>query len=256
MGTSKIEWTEQTWNPTTGCNKVSQGCKNCYAEVMAYRLKAMGVKGYENGFQLAVHEYRLKEPLIRKRPTIYFVNSMSDLFHEKIAYSFLDKVFDVIRATPQHQYQILTKRPKVMQAYFRSGGRVVPENAWLGVSVESKKHGLPRIDILRSVDCKIRFLSCEPLLEDLGDFSLRGIDWVIVGGESGKKARPMKPAWAIHIQQQCQKQQCPFFFKQWGAYNAKGVKGSKNASGRRLQGREWNEYPKNGLSGKKQFATA
>ena len=243
MGTSKIEWTERTWNPTTGCNKVSQGCKNCYAEAMANRFKAMGLKGYENGFKLAIHEDRISEPLRRKKPAMYFVNSMSDLFHERIEAEFLDRLFSVMQATPYHRYQILTKRPEVMQGYFSSCGRKVPKNVWLGVSVENRLQGLPRVDILRQIPCRIRFLSCEPLLADLGDFSLAGIDWVIVGGESGRNARPMLPSWAIDIKNQCKKEGVPFFFKQWGAYNQWGRKVGKVRSGRLLLGREWNEYP-------------
>ena len=171
MSASKIEWTEQTWNPTTGCNKVSAGCKNCYAEALSHRLKGMGAKGYENGFALTLHEGRLLTPTKRKRPTTYFVNSMSDLFHEAIPTTFLDRVFSVIKETERHCYQILTKRPHVMKDYFAT--RRVPKNAWLGVSVENKKHGLPRIDVLRQIACGIRFLSCEPLLECLGKWTCK-----------------------------------------------------------------------------------
>ena len=175
---SKIEWTEQTWNPVTGCTKISPGCKYCYAEVMAKRLKAMGAPGYENGFNTITLMYeRLDQPLHRKKPTIYFVNSMSDLFHEAVPYDFIDRIFDTIRATPQHAYQILTKRAERMNEYFQT--RQVPDNAWLGVSVEDKKYGIPRIGYLQAIKAKTRFLSIEPLLEDLGRFSLKGIHWVI-----------------------------------------------------------------------------
>ena len=193
---SKIEWTEQTWNPVTGCTKISPGCKYCYAEVMAKRLKAMGAPGYENGFNTItlMHE-RLDQPMHRKKPTIYFVNSMSDLFHEAVPYDFIDRIFDTIRATPQHAYQILTKRAERMNEYFQT--RPVPDNAWLGVSVEDKKYGIPRIGYLQAIKAKTRFLSIEPLLEDLGRFSLKGIHWVIVGGESGVKARPMEESWVL-----------------------------------------------------------
>ena len=201
----------------------------------------MNVKGYEQGFALRCHEERLLQPLLRKKPTMYFVNSMSDLFHSKVPVSFIEEVFDVIEETPQHIYQILTKRPKVMASYFRS--RKVPENVWLGTSVENKKHGVPRIETLQEIDCRIRFLSCEPLLENLGRIRLRGIKWVIVGGESGKKARPMEYAWAESIRKQCQKRGVAFFFKQWGTWSADRVKRNKKANGRLLNGQEWNEFP-------------
>ena len=241
MATSDIEWTEQTWNPTTGCTKVSPGCTNCYAEVMARRLEGMGTPGYENGFQLAMHESRLEQPLKRKEPTIYFVNSMSDLFHKDIPDSFLDRVFDVIRRSPQHTYQILTKRGRRLPKYFAT--HECPRNVWLGVSVENRRNGLPRIDELRKVDARVRFLSVEPLLEDLGSFNLDGIGWVIVGGESGHRARPMKPGWVQSVKRQCDRAGVPFFFKQWGKYGPDGVGRSKSANGRRLAGKTWNAYP-------------
>ena len=240
---STIEWTEQTWNPTTGCTKVSPGCKNCYAEVMARRLKAMKTPGYEKGFKLACHENRLNQPLKRKTPTVYFVNSMSDLFHEDISDSFLNQVFSVIKSTPQHTYQILTKRAERLPEYFAS--RPCPRNVWLGVSVEDRKYGVPRIDFLRQVEASIRFLSIEPLLEDIGTFNLEGIHWVIVGGESGHKARPMRPEWVMNIQSQAEANGSAFFFKQWGGWGADGVKRHKKANGRILQGRTWDEYPSN-----------
>jgi protein gp37 len=180
-----IEWTEQTWNPTTGCNKVSAGCKHCYAEVMAKRLKAMGANGYHNGFELSLIPERLTQPLKRKKPTTYFVNSMSDLFHEEVPFEFIDKVFDTIKKTPHHQYQILTKRQDQLLKYFKN--RMVPDNVWLGVSVENIKEGLPRIEVLKKIPAKIRFLSIEPLLEDLGVVDFSDIHWVIVGGESGSR---------------------------------------------------------------------
>ena len=238
---SRIEWTERTWNPTTGCTKVSPGCVNCYAEVMARRLKAIGVAGYENGFELAIHHNRLEQPLERKRPTVYFVNSMSDLFHKDVPDEFLDKVFDTIRRTPQHTYQILTKRALRLPRYFAS--RECPRNAWLGVSVENRRKGLPRIDELRKVDARVRFLSVEPLLEDLGPFDLTGISWCIVGGESGHRARPMKPEWVKSVKRQCDRANVPFFFKQWGKYGPDGVGRSKGANGRTLHGRTWDAYP-------------
>lgn len=240
---SKIEWTEQTWNPTTGCTKISPGCKHCYAETMAQRLKAMGAKGYENGFKLSILPERLAEPLNRRKPTTYFVNSMSDLFHNEIPFEFLDRVFDVIRRTPQHTYQILTKRAARMRKYFVPGERIVPGNVWLGVSVENRKYGLPRIDELREVEASIRFLSVEPLLEDVGTIDLTGIHWVIVGGESGPKARPMKPEWVASIQEQCDAAGVAFFFKQWGGWGADGKRRHKKENGRVFAGKTWDEMP-------------
>jgi protein gp37 len=239
--TSEIEWTEQTWNPTTGCTKVSAGCKNCYAEVMAKRLHAMKASGYQNNFELTLQPHRLNQPLLRKKPTTYFVNSMSDLFHEGIPDSYLDQVFDVVRKTPQHIYQILTKRAERLPQYFAS--RECPKNVWLGVSVEDKKHGIPRIDYLRNVSAHIRFLSVEPLLEDIGNVDLTNIHWVIVGGESGHKSRPMKPEWAESIKDQCEKANVAFFFKQWGGWGADGVKRAKSHNGRELNGKVWDNYP-------------
>ena len=238
---SKIEWTEMTWNPTTGCTKISSGCKNCYAEKMACRLRAMGTPGYENGFELTLLPNRLEEPLKRKKPTVYFVNSMSDLFHEDIPFSFIDHVFETILRSNWHTFQILTKRAKRMALYFAQ--RPVPENAWLGVTVENKKHGLPRIDYLRTINAKIRFLSMEPLLEDIGKFDLQHIHWVIVGGESGPNARPMKAEWVEAIQDQCAKQKVAFFFKQWGGWGADGKRRTKKNNGRELKGRIFNEMP-------------
>jgi protein gp37 len=238
---SQIEWTEQTWNPTTGCTKISPGCKHCYAEVMAGRLQIMKARGYENGFQLSLLPDRLTQPLRRKKPTVYFVNSMSDLFHEGIPDQFLDQVFSVIQQTPQHTFQILTKRAERLPEYFRN--RVCPNNVWLGVSVEDRQYGVPRIDYLRQVDANIRFLSVEPLLEDLGQIDLSGIHWVIVGGESGSKARPMKPEWVENVKQQADEAGAAFFFKQWGGWGVDGVKRQKKANGRIFRGRTWDAYP-------------
>lgn len=238
---SKIEWTEHTWNPVTGCTKVSPGCKHCYAEEMSKRLKAMGTPGYENGFKLSLMPDRLIQPYQRKKPTKYFVNSMSDLFHEKVPFKYIDAVFKVIEDTPHHTYQILTKRSKRLSKYFKT--RQCPQNAWIGVSVEDKKYGLPRISDLRDIEAKIKFLSIEPLLEDLGSFNLKGIDWVIVGGESGSRAREMKPEWVNKIKEQCIKDSVAFFFKQWGTWGADGVRRSKSENGRLLKGRTWDEMP-------------
>lgn len=241
MSASSIEWTEHTWNPTTGCTKVSPGCKNCYAAGMAKRLQAMGAPGYDNGFELAIHPSRLDQPRQRKKPTTYFVNSMSDLFHEDIGGNFLDQVFTVMRETPQHTYQVLTKRAERLPVYFRH--RQCPRNVWLGVSVEDRKHGVPRIELLRQVDAGVRFLSVEPLLEDLGELNLHGIDWVIVGGESGPKARAMRPEWAERVQEQAAAAGCAFFFKQWGAWGPDGQRRHKSANGRILLGQTWDAMP-------------
>lgn len=238
---TQIEWTEMTWNPMTGCTKVSPGCKYCYAEVMARRLQAMKTPGYDNGFEISILSERLTQPLKRKKPTVYFVNSMSDLFHEQAAVSFLDDVFDIIAQTPHHTYQILTKRADRMAAYFST--RTPPENAWLGVSVENQQYGLPRIDYLRNIPAKVRFLSVEPLLEDLGKINLKDIHWVIVGGESGPNARPMHPDWVENIKSQCDRSSASFFFKQWGGWGADGKKRHKKENGRMLQGQTWDEMP-------------
>lgn len=240
MKYSKIEWTEATWNPSVGCDKVTAGCKFCYAETMAKRLMRMGAPGYENGFDFKILPQRLDAPKKIKRPTKFFVNSMSDLFHEKMPFDFLDQVFDTIRATPQHTYQILTKREDILVRYFAD--RSVPDNVWLGVTVEiAKKKN--RIDALRSINAKIRFLSIEPLLENIGELDLTDIHWVIVGGESGSRARPMKSQWAADIQKQCDDQEVSFFFKQWGTWGEDGMKRNKKANGRLLLGKEWNGEP-------------
>jgi protein gp37 len=238
---SKIEWTEMTWNPTVGCTKVSPGCKNCYAEKMAERLQAMRAPGYENGFELTLIASRLDDPLKRKKPTVYFVNSMSDLFHEHVPFLFIDEVFDTIEKAHWHTFQILTKRADRLAEYFR--GKNVPKNAWLGVSVEDRKYGLPRIDYLRTVNATVRFLSVEPLLEDIKDVDLTDIHWVIVGGESGPKARPMRPEWVESVQIQCEEQGAAFFFKQWGGWGADGKKRAKKYNGRLINGRTYDEMP-------------
>ena len=241
MSDSKIEWTEQTWNPVTGCTKISPGCKFCYAEVMAQRLQAMGAAGYARGFELTLHEERLHQPLRRRKPTVYFVNSMSDLFHEDVPEAFIERVMAVAQRTPHHTYQILTKRAERLPRFF--GQRAVPTNVWLGVSVEDRRYGLPRIDHLRQVAARVRFLSVEPLLENLGPMNLAGIHWVIVGGESGPNARPMRQEWALAIRDQCEAAGVAFFFKQWGGWGADGVRRAKHANGRLLAGRTWDAYP-------------
>lgn len=241
MKKTKIEWTEETWNPSVGCDKVSSGCKNCYAEVMAKRLQAMGTTGYEDGFKFKIIEERLIQPIIKKKPTKYFVNSMSDLFHEDMPVKFLNKIMDVIRNTPQHIYQILTKREDRMINYFMD--IEIPTNVWLGVTVEDRKQASLRINKLSNLDASIKFLSVEPLLEDLGDINLKRIDWVIVGGESGPNARPMKSEWVVNVKNHCEEQNVAFFFKQWGTWSSDGVKKNKKTNGRTLFGKEWNQYP-------------
>ena len=240
MSSTKIEWTDVSWNPVTGCTKVSSGCQNCYAEIMAKRLKAMGVKKYEKGFSLTLHDQCVLEPLKWKRPCNVFVCSMSDLFHERVPYTFIDLVMNTIKQTPQHQYQILTKRAERMHQYFSE--RKVPDNAWLGVTVEdvSSKY---RIDLLKKSNAKIRFLSCEPLLENLGSLNLEGIHWVIVGGESGPKARPMEPAWASSIKKQAEENRVAFFFKQWGTWGSDGVRRNKKANGKLIDGKVCQQMP-------------
>ena len=238
---SRIEWTEATWNPTVGCTKISPGCKNCYAETMARRLQAMGMRGYENGFRLTLMPERLSEPLERRKPTVYFVNSMSDLFHEKVPFDYIRQVFDVMAQASQHTFQVLTKRAERMAEFCQ--GTIVPPNVWLGVSVENRKHGVPRISVLREIEASVRFLSIEPLLEDIGEIDLTGIHWAIVGGESGPKARPMKREWVDDIKRQCDQAGVAFFFKQWGTWSADGQKRSKKANGRRYHGRVWDAMP-------------
>ncbi|GAB2195405.1 phage Gp37/Gp68 family protein [Sessilibacter sp. MAH2] len=208
---------------------------------MAKRLKAMGAPGYDNGFELSLLPERLKQPLQRRKPTMYFVNSMSDLFQEGVPDLFIDQVMTTIKATPHHTYQILTKRSANMRRYFET--REVPVNAWLGVSVEDQKYGKPRIPDLAAINARTRFLSIEPLLEDLGSIPLDGIHWVIVGGESGIGARPMQESWALNIRNQCLNAGVDFFFKQWGAWGADGIHRNKKANGRVLDGKVWDEIP-------------
>jgi protein gp37 len=230
---SKIEWTDKTWNPVTGCSKVSSGCMHCYAEVMARRLKAMRKLKYTNGFEVTEHYEDLEEPFRWKGSYNVFVCSMGDLFHKNVSDSFIGKVMKVIRQTPQHRYQILTKRAERMSEYFTQ--HEVPANAWLGVTVESKS-SLYRIDLLRNLGGPVRFLSCEPLLEDLGEMDLTNINWIIVGGESGFQARPMKEEWTLNIKHQSDIANIPFFFKQWGTWGQDGIKRNKKVNGKLLEG--------------------
>lgn len=239
---SAIEWTEVTWNPTTGCDQISPGCDNCYALALSKRLKAMGVEKYQNdgdprtsgpGFGLTLHPSTLRDPTSWSRQRLVFVNSMSDLFHDSVPLAFIKSVFDVIGSTPQHTYQLLTKRSQRL-------AKLAPEltwhdNLWMGVSVETSKYAF-RIDHLRSVPAAVRFVSAEPLLGPLGKIELEGVDWVIAGGESGPNARPMELSWGREIRDHCLTNEVKFFFKQWGGRTPK-------AGGRHLDGRTWDEIP-------------
>ena len=230
---SSIEWTNSTWNPLTGCTKISPACKNCYAERMATRLKAIGHPNYRNGFKLTLHEHLLELPLHWRKPQTIFVNSMSDLFHEQVSKEFILRVFEIMRSAERHRFQILTKRstrllelsPQIPWA----------PNIWMGVSVENQDYAF-RIDHLRKTAARVKFISLEPLLGPISNLNLEGINWVIAGGESGPGARPVEPSWIIEIRNLCQKSEVPFFFKQWG-----GVK--KRKKGRILEGRTWDEMP-------------
>ncbi len=208
---------------------------------MAIRLKGRGTVGYENGFKFNPVPSRLNDPLKRKKATVFFVNSMSDIFHENMPEEYLDRIFEVIENTPHHTYQILTKRADRMYDYFSK--KPVPSNVWLGVTVENKQQGLPRIDKLRHLKAKVLFLSVEPLLEDLGAMNLTNIDWVIVGGESGHKARPMDKEWVINIKKQCEIEGIAFFFKQWGTWGEDKIKRKKKLNGKELEGKIWQQYP-------------
>ena len=235
MAQSTIEWTDMTWNPTTGCDKVSTGCKFCYAEVMSRRLKAMGVKKYEQGFKIRSHGKELATPYTWKKPKVVFVNSMSDLFHKNIPIEFIQKVFKVMKDNPQHVFQVLTKRADVLRYYDSEGWLDWSHNIWMGVSVENQEME-KRIDLLRRTNARVKFLSCEPLIGPLPSLNLHGIDWVIVGGESGRTPRPMKSEWVTEIKDQCQQANVAFFFKQWGGTN-------KKKAGRELEGRTWDGMP-------------
>jgi protein gp37 len=230
---SSIEWTEATWNPITGCSKISPGCLNCYAERMTRRLKAIGQPNYRNGFALTAHEHALDIPGKWKSHRLIFVNSMSDLFHEAAPDGFILKVFATMQRVNWHTYQILTKRSNRLKQLNVS----IPweNNMWMGVSVENKNYTF-RIDHLRQTNARIKFLSIEPMLGPIGDLDLEGIDWVIVGGESGPRARPIKESWVTEVRDQCLKWNVPFFFKQWGGFNRK-------KAGRLLDGRTWDQMP-------------
>jgi len=230
---SAIEWTESTWNPVTGCTKISPGCKHCYAERMSNRLEAMGQPNYVNGFRLTVHEHVLEMPLLWKKPQIIFVSSMSDLFHKDVPLKFIFKVFDVMTRASHHQFQVLTKRSERL---LKLSPRLPwPLNVWMGVSVENSDY-LFRVEHLRQMDAKIKFVSFEPLLGPIQNLDLEGIDWVIAGGESGPRARPMDPVWVKELRDQCLSVKVPFFFKQWGGVN-------KKRNGRILDGKTWDQMP-------------
>ncbi|MFN9644966.1 MAG: DUF5131 family protein [Cyanobacteriota bacterium] len=233
MTTSSIEWTELTWNPTTGCSKYSNGCKYCYAEIMSKRLQAMGVEKYKDAFEVRIHPDQLLLPYKWKNPKIVFVNSMSDLFHKEVPADFIKRVFSIMNDNPQHVFQILTKRAE--RLIDLSAELVWTDNIWMGVSVEdaSVTH---RVDRLRETSAHIKFLSCEPLLGPLPGLNLDGIHWLIVGGESGTRPRPMREDWVFDIQRQCEEQDVKFFFKQWGGRN-------KKAAGRLLNGRTYDDMP-------------
>jgi protein gp37 len=239
--TTKIEWTNKTWNPITGCSKYSIGCKNCYAEVMAHRLCAMGQEKYKNGFSVTMHKDVLTEPLSWKKSCSVFVCSMSDIFHEKVPFRFVTQIMNTIKKTPQHNYQLLTKRVDRMAEYFQKEN--IPQNVWLGTTVENRL-AKQRIDTLRSLSASIKFLSCEPLLEDLEELNLDNINWVIVGGESGPSARIIKKEWVLSIKDQTEKQKADFFFKQWGTWGSDGIKRDKHTNGKKLNGKIYQQIPK------------
>lgn len=232
MAQSSIEWTEMTWNPTTGCTKISAGCKYCYAEVMAKRLQAMGIEKYKDAFKVRTHPDALNTPYTWKKQKVVFVNSMSDLFHPQVPLDFIKQVFKVMNETP-HVYQVLTKRADRLLEVHRE--LKWSYNIWMGVSVEDNRV-IDRIYLLRQTNARTKFLSCEPLIGPLENMNLTGIDWVIVGGESGRKPRPMNPDWVLDIQDQCEKADVAFFFKQWGGTN-------KKKAGRLLNGRTYDDMP-------------
>lgn len=230
---TKIQWTETTWNPTTGCDKISQGCKFCYAEIMTRRLKAMGQVKYKNGFEVTTHENELDKPGTWKNSQFVFVNSMSDLFHKEVPFEFIQKVFKVMNDNPQHIFQVLTKRADILLDYNKELNWT--PNIWMGVTLENED-AIWRSEFLKGTDAKIKFLSCEPLLSSLTSLNVNGIDWVIVGGESGRKPRPIKEEWVDEIHEKCRISKISFFFKQWGGTD-------KKKSGNLLHGAVYKEMP-------------
>ncbi len=246
MANSKIEWTESTWNPVTGCTKISDGCKNCYAERMAKRLQAMGQANYVDGFAVRTHPHALEHPLKWKKPQVIFVNSMSDLFHEDVPFEFIQDIFDVMTRASWHTFQILTKRAERLAELAPLLNW--PDNVWMGVTVENQDCTY-RIDYLRDVPAAVRFLSVEPLLTAIEDMNLDNIDWVIVGGESGPGSRPIEKDWVRSIRKQCRVAKVPFFFKQWGGTN-------KKKTGRMLDSRFYDSMPKKRKQKKQRIAAA
>ncbi len=241
---SSIEWTDATWNPVRGCTKISPGCANCYAETFTERFRGVPGHPYEQGFDLRLVPGKLEDPLRWRQPRMVFVNSMSDLFHREVPDGYIEKVVRVMLQAPQHTYQVLTKRSQRLAELLSTKLSFAAHQPriWWGVSVENRKHGLPRIAHLQGAPVTVRFLSIEPLLEDLGEVDLRGIAWVIVGGESGRRARPVQPAWVRGVRDQCRRAGVPFFFKQWGGPR-------KHVTGRLLDGRTWDEFPRKAQGG-------
>lgn len=234
---SAIEWTESTWNPVTGCTKITAGCDFCYAERFSERFRDVPGHPFESGFDLTLRPERLRQPMLWKRPRRIFVNSMSDLFHKQVPDSFIDAVFDTMEEAKWHTFQVLTKRSSLMARYLKAryGTGLAPGHIWLGVSIEDEKNAV-RLKHLKSAQATVKFISFEPLIGPVGDLDLNGIDWAIVGGESGPNARPMKEEWALQIRDICRASKVAFFFKQWGGIRPK-------SGGRKLKGREWNQYP-------------
>ncbi len=234
MNKSKIEWTESTWNPVSGCNKVSRGCDNCYAERMATRLQAMGTRGYENGFEVTLHPHALEKPLKMKKAQVIFVNSMSDIFHDKIDDEYIIKIFEIMNKAYWHTFQVLTKRPKRLEKIAEKLNWT--PNIWMGVTVEANEY-VDRVDYLRNCPANIKFLSIEPLIDSVDKLDYTGIDWVIVGGESGYGARVLQKEWVLDVKDRCLELNIPFFFKQWGGVN-------KKKAGRLLDGQIYDDMPK------------
>jgi protein gp37 len=237
-GSTQIEWTDATWNPVTGCSKITSGCDSCYAERFSERFRGVFGHPFENGFDLTLRPERLEQPLLWRQPRRIFVNSMSDLFHKEVPTSFIDSVFDTMETAGWHTFQVLTKRSSLMSRYLQTRYRdkLAPPHIWFGVSIEDQKN-LVRLKHLRAAQASVKFVSFEPLLGPIGSVDLAGIDWAIVGGESGPRARPMAEEWALEIRDQCKAAKVAFFFKQWGGLRPK-------TGGRVLRGREWNEYPR------------
>lgn len=235
MSKSKIEWTESTWNPVSGCDKISSGCENCYAERMAKRLQAMGTKGYEDGFKVTLHPHALEKPLKMKKPQMIFVNSMSDIFHKEIDDEYIIKIFEVMNKAHWHIFQVLTKRPQRLEHIAHKLSWT--DNIWMGVTVEANDY-VDRVDYLRELDAKVKFLSVEPLIDSVDKMNYKGIDWVIVGGESGYGCREIKKEWVLEVKERCEKENIPFFFKQWGGVN-------KKKNGRLLDGKIYDGMPVN-----------